>query len=174
MVGRLLEIPVSVTPTDAIRALRLVGESHGWSMRRLEESRMVHRFAIIMPLSRMTRVLGIEVLEGSARGLSLRTWSNVPGSAGRITWISIEIPPHLEGDEWKAILDEWSSRLPRCPWQWTFGERSIIGFLLPEYRRSRVHFGHEGIDVKQWTETPTQEVDSALPKRALSRGSEEE
>ena len=157
MVGRLLEIPVSVTPTDAIRALRLVGESREWSMRRLEESRMVHRFAIIMPLSRMTRVLGIEVLEGSARGLSLRTWSNVPGSAGRITWISIEIPPHLEGDEWKSILDEWSSRLPRCPWHWTFGERSIIGFLLPEYRRSRVHFGREGIDVKQWTEAPTEE-----------------
>jgi len=73
-----------------------------------------------------------------------------------------------------AILDEWSSLLPRCPWQWTFGERSIIGFLLPEYRRSRVHFGHEGIDVKQWTGAAPQEDDSALPKRAFSRGSEEE
>lgn len=152
MVGRLLEVAVSVTPTDAIRALRLIGESRGWPMRRLEESRMVHRFAIIMPLSRMARVLGIEVMDGSARGLSLRTWSNVPGSAGRITWISIEIPPQLEGDDWQTILKEWSTLLPRCPWRWTFGERSIIGFLLPEFRRSRVLFGREGIDTKQWTE----------------------
>ncbi len=158
MVGRLLEIPISVTPTDAIRALRLIGESRGWSMRRLEESRMTHRFAIIMPISRMTRVLGIEVLKGSGAGLSLRTWSHVPGSAGRITWISLEIPPHLEGDEWHSILREWSTLLPRCPWKWTFAERSVIGFLLPEFRRSRVLFGREKIDTNQWTGASADEV----------------
>ena len=45
--SRLLEIPVSVTPTDAIRSMREIGESRGWEMRRIQESRMVHRLSLI-------------------------------------------------------------------------------------------------------------------------------
>jgi len=150
MVGRLLEIPTSVSPTDAVRALRLLGEARGWSMKRLEESRMVHRWAIIMPLTSQAQVLGLEFEDGLVLGLSLRTWSHTPGSAGRLTHVSFEIPAAIEGEFWTEILDEWSSRLPRCPWRWTFGERSMIGYLLPEYRRSRVLFGREGIDLKNW------------------------
>ena len=70
--SRLLEIPVSIAPTDAVRALRLLGESRGWSMHRIEESRMVHRWAIVAPISRQARVLGLVVDGGEAAGLSIR------------------------------------------------------------------------------------------------------
>ena len=148
--SRLLEIPVSIAPTDAIRALRLIGESRGWSMHRIEESRMVHRWAIVVPISRQARVLGLVVDDGEAVGLSIRSWSYIPGSAGRLSTVSFEVPRQLEGESWTSLLREWSDSLPRCPWKWSFGERSMIGYFLPEFRRSRVLFRGERIDIDNW------------------------
>ncbi|MCH2267818.1 MAG: hypothetical protein DSY41_04885 [Candidatus Poseidoniales archaeon] len=153
--SRLLEIPVSIAPTDAIRALRLIGESRGWSMHRIEESRMVHRWAIVVPISRQARVLGLVVDDGEAVGLSIRSWSYIPGSAGRLSTVSFEVPRQLEGESWTSLLREWSDSLPRCPWKWSFGERSMIGYFLPEFRRSRVLFRGERIDIDDWQDGGT-------------------
>ena len=150
VVSRLIEIPVSVTPTDGIRALRRIGEARGWTMRRVQESRMVHRWAIIVPISRHARVLGLVVEDGEAIGLSIRSWSFVPGSAGRLSMVAFEVPRGLEGKKWKELLTEWAESLPRCPWKWSFGERSMIGYFLPEFRRSRVLFSSEGVDIEDW------------------------
>ena len=151
--SRLLEIPVSITPTDAIRALREIGESRGWEMRRIQESRMVHRWAIVVPISRQARVLGLVVEDGEAAGLSIRSWSYVPGSAGRLSTVSFEVPRQMEGENWTSLLREWSDSLPRCPWKWSFGGRSMIGYFLPEFRRSRVLFRGERIDIDDWKES---------------------
>ena len=147
---RTLEIPVSIVPTEAIRAMRIIGEKHGWKMRRLEETTMVHRWAVIVPLAKRARVLGLIVEKGDSEGLALRSWSHVPGSAGRISFISFKIPEWFDGNEWRLFLEEWSTLLPRCPWKWSFMERSIIGYLLPEFRRSRKAFSREGIDANSW------------------------
>jgi hypothetical protein len=147
---RTLEIPVSIVPTEAIRAMRIIGESRGWKMRRLEETTMVHRWAVIVPLAKRARVLGLIVEKGDSEGLALRSWSHVPGSAGRISFVSFKIPEWFDGNEWRLFLEEWSSLLPRCPWKWSFMERSIIGYLLPEFRRSRKAFSREGIDTSNW------------------------
>ena len=151
--SRLLEIPVSITPTDAIRALREIGESRGWEMRRIQESRMVHRWAIVVPISRQARVLGLVVEDGEAAGLSIRSWSYVPGSAGRLSTVSFEVPRQMEGENWTSLLREWSDSLPRCPWKWSVGERAMIGYFLPEFRRSRVLFRGERIDIDDWKES---------------------
>ena len=148
--SRLLEIPVSITPTDAIRALREIGEARGWEMSRIQESRMVHRWAIIVPISRQARVLGLVVENGESAGLSIRSWSYVPGSAGRLSTVSFEVPRQMEGESWTSLLREWSDALPRCPWKWSFGERSMVGYFLPEFRRSRVLFRGERVDIDGW------------------------
>ncbi|MBS65829.1 MAG: hypothetical protein CMA93_05880 [Euryarchaeota archaeon] len=150
VVTRLIEIPVSITPTDGIRALRQIGESRGWNMRRVQETRMVHRWAIIVPISRQARVLGLVVEDGEAIGLSIRSWSFVPGSAGRLSMVAFEVPRGIEGGKWKELLFEWSQSLPRCPWKWSFSERSMIGYFLPEFRRSRALFSSEGVDISDW------------------------
>ena len=150
VVTRLIEIPVSITPTDGIRALRQIGESRGWNMRRVQETRMVHRWAIIVPISRQARVLGLVVEDGEAIGLSIRSWSFVPGSAGRLSMVAFEVPRGLEGEKWKELSFEWSHSLPRCPWKWSFSERSMIGYFLPEFRRSRALFSSEGVDISDW------------------------
>tara|TARA_B100000676_G_scaffold181558_1_gene178226 strand:+ start:42 stop:518 length:477 start_codon:yes stop_codon:yes gene_type:complete len=150
VVTRLIEIPVSITPTDGIRALRQIGESRGWTMRRVQETRMVHRWAIIVPISRQARVLGLVVEDGEAIGLSIRSWSFVPGSAGRLSMVAFEVPRSIEGEKWKELLSEWVQSLPRCPWKWSFSERSMIGYFLPEFRRSRVLFSSEGLEISDW------------------------
>ena len=147
---RMLEIPVSIVPTEAIRALREIGESRGWVMSRFEESTIVHRWAIIVPLTKRARVLGLSVNKGRAKGLSIRSWSHVPGSAGRLSFVSFRIPEYMDGQEWCEFLEEWVAKLPRCPWKWSFMERSMIGYLLPEFRSSRKMFSKEGLDVKSW------------------------
>ena len=148
--SRLLEIPVSVQPIDAIRSMRLIAESQGWETKLIEESRMVHRWAIVMPITRQARVIGFHVTSGEATGFSIRTWSQTPGSAGSLVFVSFEIPRQLEGEKWDSIIKEWVKGLPRCPWKWTFGERSRLGYLLPEFKRSRVQFTKQGIDMKSW------------------------
>tara|TARA_Y100000590_G_scaffold149922_1_gene172156 strand:+ start:294 stop:650 length:357 start_codon:yes stop_codon:yes gene_type:complete len=111
---------------------------------------MVHRWAIIVPISRQARVLGLVVEDGEAIGLSIRSWSFVPGSAGRLSMVAFEVPRGLEGEKWKELLFEWSHSLPRCPWKWSFSERSMIGYFLPEFRRSRALFSSEGVDISDW------------------------
>ena len=132
--SRTIEIPVSINPTDAIRAMREIGESEGWAMERIDDSTIVQRWAIIVPITRSTRVLGIQVNGGKSDGLILRTWSFIPGSAGRISFVSFSIPDSFDGLDWNDFLEEWVSRLPRCPWKWSFIERSVIGYLIPEFR----------------------------------------
>lgn len=157
VVTRLIEIPVSITPTDGIRALRQIGESRGWTMRRVQETRMVHRWAIIVPITRQARVLGLVVEDGEAIGLSIRSWSFVPGSAGRLSMVAFEVPRNIEGEKWKELLSEWIQSLPRCPWKWSFSERSMIGYFLPEFRRSRVLFSSEGMGISDWQGPDTTE-----------------
>ncbi len=148
--SRTIEIPVSINPTDAIRAMREIGESEGWAMERIDDSTIVQRWAIIVPITRSTRVLGIQVNGGKSDGLLLRTWSFIPGSAGRISFVSFSIPDSFDGLDWNDFLEEWVSRLPRCPWKWSFIERSVIGYLIPEFRISRKRFANEGIDLNKW------------------------
>ncbi len=147
---RMLEIPVSIVPTEAIRAMRIIGESRGWKMGRFEETTLVQRWAIIVPIAKRARVLGLKVVSGKAEGLEIRTWSYVPGSSGRMSFVSFRIPESFDGDEWSVFLAEWSRMLPRCPWKWTFMERSVIGYLLPEFRSSRKIFSKEGLEIGSW------------------------
>ena len=61
-------------------------------MERHEGSRMVDRFAIIMPMTQTARTLGIRVLDGPLRGLEVTSWSETRGSAGSLNVVSWLIP----------------------------------------------------------------------------------
>ncbi|MFQ3343585.1 MAG: hypothetical protein ACKVI6_04480 [Candidatus Poseidoniales archaeon] len=151
--SRLVEIPVSVTPTDALRAMREIGENRNIQMHRVKETKMVSRWAIVMPISRIARVLGLVFDDKELEGLSMRTWSHTPGSAGKITMLSFEVPLEIEGKIWNNFLNEWCIRLKRCPWKWSFGERSMIGYFQPEFYKSKSQFNKEGIRTEKWSHT---------------------
>ena len=91
----------------------------------------------------------MKVTDGEAKGLEIRSWSYVPGSSGRLSFVMFRIPEEFD-EGWKEFLNQWTTKLPRCPWRWTFIERSIIGYLLPEFRKSRKIFSKEGMDIGDW------------------------
>ena len=142
---RTLLLPTSITPTAAVRALRKLAAQAGWESERKEGTRLVDRWAIIMPLTRRTRTLGMVLLDGPLAGISLDTWSHVQGSAGSVCNVEWRIPTIHTGTLWRALFINWTANLPRCPYRWTFGERSVIGFMLPLFSRSRRLFRNEGI-----------------------------
>ncbi|MBT6527470.1 MAG: hypothetical protein HN765_03670 [Euryarchaeota archaeon] len=150
------DFEVSVSPVQSIKVFRLLAEEAGWSMERHEGSRMVDRFAIIMPMTQTTRTLGLRILDGPLRGLEVTSWAETRGSSGALNMISWVLPGGLEVPLTQLLLQHWVARLPRCPWRWSFGERSKIGFLLPVWKKSRKNFAKLGFSVgkNDWPNSP--------------------
>ncbi|HIF45343.1 MAG TPA: hypothetical protein EYQ73_00900 [Candidatus Poseidoniales archaeon] len=156
VIRREFVLEVSTSPVDNIRAIRTLCSDKGWQMRRHEGARMVDRFAIIMPMTQTTRMLGLRILDGPLRGLEVTSWAETRGSSGALNMISWVLPGGLEHPLTQSMLQHWVSRLPRCPWRWGFGERSKIGYMLPVWRKSRKNFAKLGFAVgkNDWPNTP--------------------
>jgi hypothetical protein len=151
-----LDLEVSISPVHAIKTLRLLAEEAGWAMERHEGSRLVDRFAIIMPMAQSTRTLGLRILDGPLRGFEMTTWSETRGSAGALNIISLVLPGGVDHPLIQTLLQHWVARSPRCPWYWTFSERSKVGYMLPVWRKSRKKFRELGFDIKKkgWPNEP--------------------
>ena len=150
------DFEVSVSPVQSIKVFRLLAEESGLSMERHEGSRMVDRFAIIMPMTQTTRTLGLRILDGPLRGLEVTSWAETRGSSGALNMISWVLPGGLDVPLTQLLLQHWVARLPRCPWRWSFGERSKIGFFLPVWKKSRKNFAKLGFSVgkNDWPNSP--------------------
>ncbi len=142
------EIPVCVGSVDAVRAFRLAAEAAGWRVVRHEGKRPVHRMAIIIPLQQSARTFGILIDDGPLEGAAMQAWSHTPGSAGEITTTEWVLPDVIDYGMWPSFIRAWARELPRMPNRWTFGERSRIGYFLPEYGRSRRRLKAWGLDPK--------------------------
>ena len=146
---RRVTLEVSITPTQAIRAFRELADEANWDWEREEGSRMVDRWMIIMPLTRSTRSFRLAITTGEGTGIILTAWEEVSGSSGGVSKVEWIIPGHLTSGPLHQLIEAWSAKHPRCPWRWSFGERSLIGFLLPVWRRSRRDFRKFGIDTRR-------------------------
>ena len=62
-----------------------------------------------------------------------------------------EVPIEIDGEIWINILNQWVSKFNRCPWKWSFGERSMIGYFQPEFYKSKSQLKKEGVDITKWT-----------------------
>ena len=149
---RSVTLEVNITPTQAIRAFRQLAEVADWKWEREEGSRLVDRMMIIMPIAQTTRTFRLAILDGEGKGLILTAWEEVAGSKGGITKVEWIVPGHLTEKPFRELLAAWCARHPNCPWRWSFGQRSMIGFLLPVWRRSRREFNRFGLDTtrKSW------------------------
>jgi len=147
-----LDLEMSVSSIEALRIVRQLSEEAGWNVERTEGSRLVDRFAIIMPMAQATRTLGLKVITGPLAGLEFTTWSETKGSAGSLYISSWLIPGGHTQPLASNLLQHWVTRMSRCPWKWTFGERSSIGYLLPVWKKSKKKFASIGFDTssKSW------------------------
>ena len=58
----------------------------------------------------------------------MHSWQETKGSSGAVGKVAWLLPGGIESPQCKALVHLWASKLPRCPWKWTFGERSSVGF----------------------------------------------
>ena len=149
------DLEVSVSPVQCVKAFRKLIEEIGWQIERHEGARLVDRFAIIIPMAQSTRTIGIKILDGPLRGLELACWSETRGSHGAINIASFLLPGGPDLPITKSLIENWVAILPRCPWRWTFSERSQVGYLLPVWRKARKNFNALGFDTskKGWPYT---------------------
>ena len=143
--ARHIEIPTCIPPITLVRTFRETITNENWDYQRVEGSKMVHRWAIIMPLVNAAKTLGIKVISGPYKGVEMITWSHVEGSSGAIHYISCMIPNSITDSDMKSLAEHWISKLDREPWKWTFRERSMLGYLLPTYKKSRKGFALIGL-----------------------------
>ena len=146
---RSVTLEVNITPTQAVRALRELAQSADWEWKREEGKRLVDRMMVIMPITNATRTFRLAVVSGEGKGIVMTAWQEVAGSSGGITKVEWIIPGHLTELPFRELLRAWCARHPNCPWRWSFGQRSVIGFLLPVWRRSRREFRKFGLDTKK-------------------------
>ena len=152
---RTLEFETCVPPTSMIRSLRELASAANWSMKRFEGSKMVDRWAVIIPLAQQARTIGIAITDGPFAGVEVHCWSHTAGSAGAIHHAVWSAPKRLGENHLHKLIQHWASILPRCPFRWTWGEKMTIGFLLPVFRRSRKRFAEAGVPVGkgEWPQT---------------------
>ncbi|MDP6888624.1 MAG: hypothetical protein QF454_01185 [Candidatus Thalassarchaeaceae archaeon] len=146
---RIVTLEVNITPTQAVRALRELAQSADWEWKREEGKRLVDRMMVIMPITNATRTFRLAVVSGEGKGIVMTAWQEVAGSSGGITKVEWVVPGHLTEKPFRDVLRAWCARHPNCPWRWSFGQRSVIGFLLPVWRRSRREFRKFGFDTKK-------------------------
>ena len=146
---RIVTLEVNITPTQAVRALREMAQSADWECKREEGKRLVDRMMVIMPITNATRTFRLAVVSGEGKGIVMTAWQEVAGSSGGITKVEWIVPGHLTEQPFRDVLRAWCARHPNCPWRWSFGQRSVIGFLLPVWRRSRREFRKFGFDTKK-------------------------
>ena len=152
-----LDLEVSVSSIQAIRLFRELAEEAGWALERHEGSRLVDRFAIIMPMAQSARTLGLKVLSGPMQGMELTCWSETRGSSGAVNIASWLVPGGNDEPLFRDLLQHWVSRMDRCPWRWTFGERSKVGTSCP--------FGARlGADFPISVSTPKNRVGPSTPR----------
>ena len=104
-------LEVSTSPIENIKALRLLAESNDWSLTTHEGSRLVDRFAIIIPMAQSARTLGLEVMDGPLKGLELHSWAETKGSAGAINMAAWTIPGGQGNEEAMDLIREWAKSL---------------------------------------------------------------
>ena len=138
-------LELSTSPIENIKALRLICEENDWEIESQHGSRLVDRFAIIMPMAQNARTIGLVIKSGEFEGLEMHSWAETKGSAGAINMSSWIIPGGESNEQAMDLIRKWAKALLRCPWKWSFGERSRIGYLLPVFRRSRKKFGKLGL-----------------------------
>lgn len=142
-----LEFETVVPPPQMVRALRELIERFSWDKERTEGSRMVDRWAIIMPIANHARTLGLILKSGPLTGMEMQTWSHTPGSAGEVHHIVFHFSNRHQIELVHEFIQLWAALLPRPPYLWKKGERLVLGFLLPLFRRSKKAFSAVGVPV---------------------------
>ena len=154
-------LAISVSPKQALFAFRSVAKKKGWKIHVTEGTKIVSRFVIIAPLTSAVTTIEASIYDPGPN-IRMKVWSASPTSGGilhHIEWAGLDDNAIAQ---LQKFVVEWTTYCPRAPWKWTFGERSRVGYLLPEYRKTKKWFKKIGINTNSWKEWPINKINEKI------------
>jgi|TARA_B100001964_G_scaffold110097_1_gene123050 hypothetical protein len=118
----LVKLPVCFESRSTATIFRKMLDEIGHEYKRKNVSRSYTRVAVVIALERTALVHRYEIGDG---GLIVDIWEEKP-SSGSVTYIEIRGGGEAEQRE---LLQRFSEKLPRRPWEYTFGQKLRNGWL---------------------------------------------
>jgi len=118
----LVKLPVCFESRSTATIFRKLLDEMGHEYKRKNVNRSYTRVAVVIALERTALVHRYEIGDGD---LIVDIWEEKP-SSGSVTYIEIR----GEGEaEQRELLQRFSEKLPRRPWEYTFGQKLRNGLL---------------------------------------------
>ena len=118
----MVKLPVCFESRSTATIFRKMLDEIGHEYKRKNVSRSYTRVAVVIALERTALVHRYEIGDG---GLIVDIWEEKP-SSGSVTYIEIRGGGEAEQRE---LLQRFSEKLPRRPWEYTFGQKLRNGWL---------------------------------------------
>ena len=118
----MVKLPVCFESRSTATIFRKLLDEMGHEYKRKNVSRSYTRVAVVIALERTALVHRYEIGDG---GLIVDIWEEKP-SSGSVTYIEIRGGGEAEQRE---LLQRFSEKLPRRPWEYTFGQKLRNGWL---------------------------------------------
>ena len=118
----MVKLPVCFESRSTATIFRKMLDEIGHEYKRKNVSRSYTRVAVVIALERTALVHRYEIGDG---GLIVDIWEEKP-SSGSVTYIEIRGGGEAEQRE---LLQRFSEKLPRRPWEYTYGQKLRNGWL---------------------------------------------
>ncbi len=142
--------PISYEAKEFAKIIRESLEKLGYVFIRDNATKAYSRFVIMLPMMGGAHVFKY-VVEYPAR-FDIELYDTYPSTKpGLIPMMEISNIDNNNMDVVKKLLDEAVSKVERPPWEFTKGQRLMVGFLLPEFGAARKAWKQLGYDTSKKT-----------------------
>ena len=118
----MVKLPVCFESQSTATAFRSLLDELGYKYKRENVSKSYTKVAVVIALERTALVYRYEI---DKPNLTVDIWEERPNSGG-VTYI--EMRGGIE-EEYRMILQKFSDRLPRKPWEYTFSQKLRNGWF---------------------------------------------
>ena len=118
----MVKLPVCFESRSTATAFRSLLDELGYKYKRENVNRSYTKVAIVIALERTALVYRYEIDKSN---LTVDIWEEKPSSGG-VTYIEMK---GGDDDECRMILQKFSEKLPRKPWEYTFSQKLRNGWF---------------------------------------------
>ena len=126
----MVKLPVCFESRSTASVFRNLLDELGYQYRRTNVNRSYTKVAIVIAFERTALVHRYEI---EKKNIIVDIWEEIPNS-GRVTYLEIK---GGKDDEKKMLLKKFSEKLPRKPWDYTFGQKIRNGWFSQGIYRAK-------------------------------------
>ncbi len=126
----MVKLPVCFESRSTASVFRNLLDELGYQYRRTNVNRSYTKVAIVIAFERTALVHRYEI---EKKNIIVDIWEEIPNS-GRVTYLEIK---GGKDEEKKMLLKKFSEKLPRKPWDYTFGQKIRNGWFSQGIYRAK-------------------------------------